>query len=57
MASEPKDDRDTPRLPRKPYVKPKLDAYGSIAEITRHIGNASPNVDPPPYAAFKFTTR
>jgi hypothetical protein len=31
--------------------------YGNIREITQHIGNNSPNIDPPPFAGFKFTTR
>lgn len=57
MTAERNDEQPVQTPARKPYVKPKLEEYGSIAEITRHIGNASPNVDPPPYAAFKFTTR
>jgi hypothetical protein len=43
--------------PRKPYHKPKLEVYGSIVEITAHVGNASPHADPPPHVGFKFTTR
>ena len=46
-----------PPRQRKPYRRPKLEVYGNIREITKHVGNNSPNIDPPPFAGFKFTTR
>jgi hypothetical protein len=42
---------------RKPYQRPKLEEYGNIRDITKHVGNASPVFDPPPYASLKVTTR
>jgi hypothetical protein len=50
--SEPEQPRQ-----RKPYQPPKLEVYGNIREITKHVGNNSPNFDPPPWAGFRFTTR
>ena len=56
MTTERKDDREPPtRAARKPYAKPMLDEYGRIADLTKHVGNNSPNADPPPHAG-KFTT-
>jgi hypothetical protein len=48
---------DVPRRQKAPYTKPALEEYGRIADITRHVGNASPNPDPPPHTGFVFTTR
>jgi len=43
---------------RKPYKRPKLEVYGNIREITKHVGNDSLNPDPPPHAGNnKFGTR
>ena len=44
-------------VPRKPYQKPRLEVYGNIRELTGHVGNASPVVDAPPHAGYKYTTR
>jgi len=47
-----------PREPRrKPYKRPKLEVYGNIREITKHVGNDSLNPDPPPHGGSKFATR
>ena len=43
--------------PKKPYSKPKLSVYGSLLEITRHVGNHSLNPDPPPHSFGNLTTR
>lgn len=42
---------------KKPYRPPKLEVYGTIREITRHVGNKSSKIDPPPHAGLRFTTR
>jgi hypothetical protein len=53
----PRPSAPEPPRSRKPYRRPKLEIYGNIREITKHVGNNSPKLDPPPFAGFKFTTR
>jgi hypothetical protein len=43
--------------PKKPYSKPKLCVYGSLLEITRHVGNHSITLDPPPHSGGNLATR
>ena len=42
--------------PRRPYHKPKLADYGTVRDITTHVGNVSPIADAPPHFG-KFRTR
>ena len=49
-------ERPEPKL-RKPYQRPKLEVYGNIREITKHVGNTSSNPDPPPHSNARFSTR
>jgi hypothetical protein len=54
MATPEAENRECPG-PKKPYSKPELCVYGSLLEITKHVGNHSLRLDPPPYTVF-FTT-
>jgi hypothetical protein len=58
MSETPKsaDQPSTEPSDRKPYHRPTLEVHGTIREVTEHVGNASPKLDPPPHAS-KFTTR
>jgi hypothetical protein len=41
--SPSRSEQDAPRAPRKSYRKPKLQAYGDLAEVTKNINGSKTN--------------